>query len=183
MRRGEGSADETGGRDRHGHRFLDRQQHPGGACLAAGRQVRHRRAPRNMPSSASAARCTASRSSTGRRMVPRKPSRFMEAGVGWNYIAMDQAIRDAGLEAGDVVNERTGIIMGSGGPSTRAIVARRRRRRARRTPRRSARSRCRRACARALRRRWRPPSRSRAPTIRSPRPARPRRTASATPPR
>ncbi len=54
--------------------------------------------------------------------VPRKPKRFMEAGVGWNYIAMDQAIRDAGLEANDVVNERTGIIMGSGGPSTRAIV-------------------------------------------------------------
>jgi 3-oxoacyl-[acyl-carrier-protein] synthase-1 len=55
-------------------------------------------------------------------MVPRKPRRFMEAGVGWNYIAMDQAIRDAGLEPGDVVNERTGIVMGSGGPSTRAIV-------------------------------------------------------------
>ena len=55
-------------------------------------------------------------------MVPRKPRRFMEAGVGWNYIAMDQAIRDAGLEAGEVAHERTGIIMGSGGPSTRAIV-------------------------------------------------------------
>jgi 3-oxoacyl-[acyl-carrier-protein] synthase-1 len=55
-------------------------------------------------------------------MVPRKPRRFMEAGVGWNYIAMDQAIRDAGLETADVVNERTGIVMGSGGPSTRAIV-------------------------------------------------------------
>jgi 3-oxoacyl-[acyl-carrier-protein] synthase-1 len=54
--------------------------------------------------------------------VPRKPKRFMEAGVGWNYIAMDQAIRDAGLETNDVVNERSGIIMGSGGPSTRAIV-------------------------------------------------------------
>jgi 3-oxoacyl-[acyl-carrier-protein] synthase-1 len=54
--------------------------------------------------------------------VPRKPKRFMEAGVGWNYIAMDQAIRDSGLEANDVVNERTGIIVGSGGPSTRAIV-------------------------------------------------------------
>ncbi len=54
--------------------------------------------------------------------VPRKPKRFMEAGVGWNYIAMEQAIRDAGLEPGDVVNERTGIIMGSGGPSTKAIV-------------------------------------------------------------
>jgi 3-oxoacyl-[acyl-carrier-protein] synthase-1 len=55
-------------------------------------------------------------------MVPRKARRFMEDGVGWNYVAMDQAIRDAGLEPRDVVNERTGIIMGSGGPSTRAIV-------------------------------------------------------------
>jgi 3-oxoacyl-[acyl-carrier-protein] synthase-1 len=55
-------------------------------------------------------------------MIPRKPRRFMEAGIGWNYIAMDQAIRDSGLEPGDVVNERTGIIMGAGGPSTRAIV-------------------------------------------------------------
>jgi 3-oxoacyl-[acyl-carrier-protein] synthase I len=55
-------------------------------------------------------------------MIPRKPRRFMEAGVAWNYIAMDQAIRDAGLAPNDVVNERTGIVMGSGGPSTRAIV-------------------------------------------------------------
>jgi len=55
-------------------------------------------------------------------MVPRKARRFMDAGVGWNYIAMDQAIRDAGLHERDIVSERTGIIMGSGGPSTRAIV-------------------------------------------------------------
>jgi len=55
-------------------------------------------------------------------MVPRKPKRFMNPGVAWNWIAMDQAIRDAGLESSDVVNERSGIIMGSGGPSTRAIV-------------------------------------------------------------
>jgi 3-oxoacyl-[acyl-carrier-protein] synthase-1 len=55
-------------------------------------------------------------------LVPRKPKRFMNAGVAWNYIAMDQAIRDAGLESSDVVHERTGIIVGSGGPSTRAIV-------------------------------------------------------------
>ena len=55
-------------------------------------------------------------------MVPRKAKRFMEAGVGWNYIAMDQAIRDAMLDPGTVSNERTGIIMGSGGPSTHAIV-------------------------------------------------------------
>ncbi len=56
-------------------------------------------------------------------LVPRKPKRFMNAGMAWNYIAMDQAIRDARLEAKDIVNERTGIIMGSGGPSTVAIVA------------------------------------------------------------
>lgn len=55
-------------------------------------------------------------------MIPRKARRFMEAGLGWNYIAMEQSIRDAGLEPADVVNERTGIIMGAGGPSTRAIV-------------------------------------------------------------
>lgn len=54
--------------------------------------------------------------------VPRKPKRFMEAGVGWNWIAMDQAIRDAGLEEDQVSNERTGIVVGAGGPSTKAIV-------------------------------------------------------------
>ena len=56
-------------------------------------------------------------------LVPRKPKRFMNTGMAWNYIAMDQAIRESGLEAKDIVNERTGIIMGSGGPSTVAIVA------------------------------------------------------------
>ena len=55
-------------------------------------------------------------------MVPRKPKRFMEAGIAWNHIAMEQAIQNAGLEHSDIVNERTGIIVGSGGPSTHAIV-------------------------------------------------------------
>ena len=55
-------------------------------------------------------------------MIDRKVRRFMGAGAGWNYIAMEQAIRDAGLEEADVSNERTGLVMGSGGPSTRAIV-------------------------------------------------------------
>jgi 3-oxoacyl-[acyl-carrier-protein] synthase-1 len=54
--------------------------------------------------------------------VPRKPKRFMEAGVAWNYIAMDQAIRDAGLSEKEVQDERTGIVMGAGGPATNAIV-------------------------------------------------------------
>jgi 3-oxoacyl-[acyl-carrier-protein] synthase-1 len=55
-------------------------------------------------------------------MIDRKVRRFMGAGAAWNYLAMEQAIRDAGLEENDVSNERTGLIMGSGGPSTRAIV-------------------------------------------------------------
>jgi 3-oxoacyl-[acyl-carrier-protein] synthase-1 len=54
--------------------------------------------------------------------IDRKVRRFMGAGAAWNYIAMQQAIEDAGLEDSDVSNERTGLIMGSGGPSTRAIV-------------------------------------------------------------
>jgi 3-oxoacyl-[acyl-carrier-protein] synthase-1 len=55
-------------------------------------------------------------------MVDRKVRRFMGAGAGWNYIAMQQAIIDAGLSEAEVSHERTGLIMGSGGPSTRAIV-------------------------------------------------------------
>src|SRR6201992_1915480 len=55
-------------------------------------------------------------------VVDRRAMRFHGGGTAWNHVAMDQAIRDAGLEQGDIVNERTGIIMGSGGPATRTIV-------------------------------------------------------------
>jgi len=54
--------------------------------------------------------------------VDRRVRRFMGEGAAWNYIAMEQAIQDAGLEQNDVQNPRTGIIMGSGGPSTHTIV-------------------------------------------------------------
>jgi 3-oxoacyl-[acyl-carrier-protein] synthase-1 len=54
--------------------------------------------------------------------VDRRAMRFHGGGTAWNHVAMDQAIRDSGLESGEVSNERTGIIMGSGGPSTRTIV-------------------------------------------------------------
>src|SRR4051812_16013853 len=54
--------------------------------------------------------------------VDRRAMRFHGGGTAWNHVAMDQAIRDAGLEDGDVSNDRTGIIMGSGGPSTRTVV-------------------------------------------------------------
>ena len=50
--------------------------------------------------------------------VDRRILRFMGEGAAYNYIAMDQAIKDSGLSEDQVSNERTGIIMGSGGPST-----------------------------------------------------------------
>jgi 3-oxoacyl-[acyl-carrier-protein] synthase-1 len=54
--------------------------------------------------------------------LDRKVRRFMGEGSAWNYIAMEQAIQDSGLEESEVSNERTGLIMGSGGPSTKIIV-------------------------------------------------------------
>ena len=54
--------------------------------------------------------------------VDRRAMRFLGGGAAWNHVAMEQAIRDCGLEGTDVSNERTGIVMGSGGPSTRSIV-------------------------------------------------------------
>eukprot|EP01036_Dinobryon_divergens_P054941 gene54941-biopygen45350 len=55
-------------------------------------------------------------------LIDRRAMRFHGGGTAWNHVAMDQAIRDAGLEEKDISNERTGIIMGSGGPSTKVIV-------------------------------------------------------------
>jgi 3-oxoacyl-[acyl-carrier-protein] synthase-1 len=50
--------------------------------------------------------------------IDRKALRFMGDGTAYNYLAMQQAIADSGLEESDISNERTGIIVGSGGPST-----------------------------------------------------------------
>ncbi|MBO6676637.1 MAG: beta-ketoacyl-ACP synthase I [Rhizobiales bacterium] len=55
-------------------------------------------------------------------LVDRRNMRFHGGGTAWNHIAMDQAIADAGLAPEEVSNPRTGIIMGSGGPSTKVIV-------------------------------------------------------------
>ncbi|KQZ50386.1 3-oxoacyl-ACP synthase [Rhizobium sp. Root149] len=56
-------------------------------------------------------------------LVDRRAMRFLSQGGAWNHVAMKQAIADAGLEEADYAqNERVGIIMGSGGPSTRQIV-------------------------------------------------------------
>ena len=55
-------------------------------------------------------------------VLDRRTTRFMGKGAAWNYIAMQEAIANAGLEQSDIQNPRTGIIMGSGGPSTRTVV-------------------------------------------------------------
>ena len=55
--------------------------------------------------------------------VDRRAMRFLGPGSAWNHVAMEQAIRDSGVEPSDISNERTGIVMGSGGPSTSTIVA------------------------------------------------------------
>ena len=51
--------------------------------------------------------------------LDRKLRRFMGDGAAFNYLAMKEAIEDSGLEASDISNERTGLIMGSGGTSTK----------------------------------------------------------------
>ena len=55
--------------------------------------------------------------------VDKRVRRFMGDGAAWNYVAMEQAIADAGLEHDTIQNPMTGLIMGSGGPSTKALIA------------------------------------------------------------
>ncbi|NDV99749.1 beta-ketoacyl-ACP synthase I [Salipiger sp. PrR002] len=54
--------------------------------------------------------------------VDKRTLRFMGPGAAYAHIAMTQAIADAGLEESDVVNPRTGLVAGSGGPSTSALL-------------------------------------------------------------
>ena len=54
--------------------------------------------------------------------VDRKLRRFMGDGAAYNYIAMTQAIEDSGLTESEISHERTGLIMGSGGPSTSNLL-------------------------------------------------------------
>ncbi|MCK4945446.1 MAG: beta-ketoacyl-ACP synthase I [Alphaproteobacteria bacterium] len=54
--------------------------------------------------------------------IDRRLLRFMGEGSAYNYLAMEQAIQDSGLEDKDVSNESTGLIMGSGGPSTKNLL-------------------------------------------------------------
>ena len=56
------------------------------------------------------------------QVVDRRARRFQGDGAGYCWVAMNQAIQDSGLEQNDISNPRTGLIVGSGGPSTKAIV-------------------------------------------------------------
>ncbi|MGR9101138.1 MAG: beta-ketoacyl synthase N-terminal-like domain-containing protein, partial [Gammaproteobacteria bacterium] len=56
------------------------------------------------------------------QFIDRKIKRFMGDGAAFNYVAMQQAIADSGLEDREISNPRTGLIMGSGGPSTSNLV-------------------------------------------------------------
>jgi 3-oxoacyl-[acyl-carrier-protein] synthase-1 len=55
-------------------------------------------------------------------LVDRRAARFLSPGLAYAHIAMEQAIADSGLSAAEIGDERTGLIVGAGGPSTRAIV-------------------------------------------------------------
>ena len=55
-------------------------------------------------------------------LVDRKAQRFLSSGLAYGHVAMQQAIADAGLAEDEVSHELTGLIVGAGGPSTRAIV-------------------------------------------------------------
>ena len=56
-------------------------------------------------------------------LVDRRAARFLSAGLGYAHIAMEQAIADSGLGPADLAHDKTGLIVGAGGPSTRTIVA------------------------------------------------------------
>ena len=55
--------------------------------------------------------------------IDKRQLRFMGDGAAFNYLAMEQAIKDSGLTEMEVSNERTGLIVGSGGPSTKNLFA------------------------------------------------------------
>ena len=54
--------------------------------------------------------------------IDRKQKRFMGGGSAYNFISLKEAIKESGLEEKDISNEKTGIIMGSGGPSIKNVV-------------------------------------------------------------
>lgn len=56
-------------------------------------------------------------------LIDRRAKRFMGDTAAYAWLSMDQALKDSGLEEKDIINERTGLIVGSGGPSTKTLFA------------------------------------------------------------
>ncbi len=56
------------------------------------------------------------------QLIDRRAARFLAPGTAYGHLAMEQAIASSGLEKSEISHDRTGIIFGAGGPSTRAIV-------------------------------------------------------------
>ena len=61
--------------------------------------------------------------------IDRRQKRFMGEGSAFNFIALKEAIKESGLEEKDISNEKTGIVMGSGGPSRKILCSRKNTRR------------------------------------------------------
>ncbi len=91
--------------------------------------------------------------------LDRRTRRFMGEGAAWNYIAMQEAIADSGIAEDQISHPMTGIIMGSGGPSTRAIIEAADKTRANKIQRKSARRSSRKQCRRQIPQRLRCPTR------------------------
>ena len=89
------------------------------AQVAEGGPLRHLLRPRVRRARLPLPGARASPTSMPAEHVDKRDLRFMGDGAAFDYIAMQQAIADAGLEEREVSNERTGLITGSGGPSTR----------------------------------------------------------------
>jgi len=113
-------------------------------------------------------------------LVDRRLRRFMGDGAAFAYLAMKEAIADAGLGDDEISNERTGVVAGSGGPTTGAIVQAALITKEK-GPKRVGPFMVPKAMSSKSRPTSPPPTRSRGSAIRSARPARPRPTASATP--
>ena len=106
-----------------GHCLIDRKQHPGSAVEPprGAKSGRSRRAEK-YAELGFRSQVQGAPTLNPADIIDRRAMRFLAEGSAWNHVAMEQAIQDSGLEPSDISNERTGIIMGSGGPSTRTII-------------------------------------------------------------
>ena len=100
----------------HGDRLLDRQQHARSAGEPARGALRHHAAPKSYAELGFRSQVHGAPTLKPEEIVDRRAMRFHGGGTAWNHVAMDQAIRDSGLEPDEVSNERTGHHHGLGRP-------------------------------------------------------------------